>query len=339
MSFRWKTNPVNEIRTNPGYTEFNPMQPQPIQLQPVGMRGNEPWRTQYDMPQTQRAAYMDEYEAPAPQPMQDGVQAEIASLQTELASIERQIQEIDAQYPQLKNGGQEWEIAAKRAEIGDMSAYDSMMSRNASANGAVSGIENELYNAHKLLYGLAASNDYEQGAYANQIETALRRAEEWSARNPNAKMPPIYADLKAKYDEWQAKKEKGNPADTPAATGSFSVDNSDKTVNMLQSMVKDGTYNRKTEKEAYDWVKANPNSPYAKPLREWLDANKYKTIEAKKEWDTKKAQAEVAVRNWNRNRDIADKKNEWNRLVKNKAPVTLFYKLDEYGNPVPKGGV
>lgn len=222
------------------------------------------------------------------------IQEQIAGLQAELAGIESEIQKIDAAYPQLKNGGQEWEIAAKRAEIGDMSAYDSMMSRNGSANNQVSGIENELYNAHKLLYGLNRNNAEEQEAYANQIETALRRADEWSARNPDAKMPPIYADLRARYDEWNARRGAPQEPQDPQAPV-FTVDNAEKTINSLETMVKNGTYDRATEKGYYDWVKANPNSQYAKPIREWLDANKYKTVEAKRDAEAFNARIDAMV--------------------------------------------
>ena len=276
MAFRWKQQPLNEIRENPNYEDFDPMRPQPIQRQPVGLRGNEPWRQQYEMPQTQRAAYMDEYEAP--QPVQDNG-AEIAQLQEELASIEARIEEIDRLNPELARNPGAWEIAAKRAEVGDMSAYDSMVGRSAQAGNA-SGIENELYNAYKLLYGLDAENDKEQGAYANQIETALRRADEWSARNPNAKMPPIYADLKARYDAWVAKK--GTHAGTPEAPG-ITVDNADKTINAMTSKLKAKSYTRADEKALQKWVDANPNSPYAKEIQEFVSAHAYETVEARKE--------------------------------------------------------
>lgn len=273
MAFRWKQQPINEIRENPGeYQGFNP-QPQPHWVT-VGLRGNEPWRQQYEMPQTQRAAYMDEYEAP--QPVQDNG-AEIAQLQQELASIEARIAEIDRLNPELARNPAAWEIAAKRAEVGDMSAYDSMVNR-ANQEGQASGIENELYNAYKLTYGLEAQNDYEQGAYANQIETALRRADEWSARNPNAKMPPIYADLRARYDAWKAGKGNGG-SEGPA--GTITVDNADKTINEMTSKLKAKTYSRADEKALQKWVDGNSNSPYAKPLQEFIDAHKGDTVEAR----------------------------------------------------------
>lgn len=288
MAYRWKNQPVNEIRTNPGeYQGFNP-QPQPYQLNPVGLRGNEPWRQQYEMPQTQRAAYMDEYEAP--QPVQDNG-AEIAQLQKELASIEARIAEIDRLNPELAKNPGAWEIAAKRAEIGDMSAYDSMLGRSAQS-GQASGIENELYNAYKLIYGLDAQNDYEQGAYANQIETALRRADEWSARNPNAKMPPIYADLRARYDAWKAGKENGGTNDL---SGTLTVDNADKTINAMTSKLKAKTYSRSDEKALQKWVDDNSNSPYAKAIQDFVSAHTNETVEARKEaeeakeWRDKKA--------------------------------------------------
>jgi hypothetical protein len=274
MAFRWKQQPINEIRENPNYADFDPMRPQPIQMQPVGLRGNEPWRQQYEMPQTQRAAYMDGYEAP--QPVQDNG-AEIAQLQEELASVEARIAEIDRLNPELARNPAAWEIAAKRAEVGDMSAYDSMVGRSAEA-GQASGIENELYNAYKLIYGLDSQNDYEQGAYANQIETALRRADEWSARNPTAKMPPIYADLRARYDAWKAGKGNGG---TEGQAGTITVKNADDTINTYTSKLKAKTYSRADEKGLQEWVDDNSNSPYAKAIQEFIDAHKNETVEAR----------------------------------------------------------
>lgn len=282
MALRWKQQPINEIRTNPGeYQGFNP-QPQPIQMQPVGLRGNEPWRQQYEMPQTQRADYMDGYEAP--QPGQDNG-AEIAQLQKELASIEARIAEIDRLNPELARNPSAWEIAAKRAEVGDMSAYDSMVGRSAQ-DGQASGIENELYNAYKLIYGLDSQNDYEQGAYANQIETALRRADEWSARNPNAKMPPIYADLRARYDAWKAGKGNGGQ-EAPAET--ITVKNADDTINSMTSKLKAKKYTREDEKALQGWADANSNSPYTKAIQDFIDAHRNDTVEARKEAEDAKA--------------------------------------------------
>lgn len=317
-SYRWKQKPINEIRTNPGeYQGFNP-QVQPIQMQPVGLRGNETWRTQYDMPQTQRAPYMDAYEAPVVEPTMND---ELFKLQSRLAEVNARIAEIDAKYPDLKNGSAAWEIAAKRAEVGDMSAYDTMMGRANAANGSVSSIENELYNAHKLLYGLKAQNDYEQGAYANQIETALRRADEWSARNPNAQMPPIYADLKAKYDEWKSKKGVGTETSVE-----FEVNNADETVNKMTSKIKAKTYSRKDEKSIQDWVDAHPNDPAAKPLQEFVDANKSNTVESRKE----AADAKEWRRGWFKSVEnlTPDQQNaEWNKLTeKQRANVLKEFK-------------
>lgn len=213
-------------------------------------------------------------------------QRELASLKAELADIEGKIQAIDARYPQLKNGSREWEIAAKRAEVGDMSAYDTMVNRGDAANGAVSGIENELYNAYKLLYGLNSKNDYEQGAYANQIETALRRADEWSARNPNAKMPPIYADLKAKYDEWKAGKTE------TGADGGVVVNNAQEAINKISTQVRNKTWDNRQQAAYQQYVDTHPNDDASKEIQAALDANRFNTVEARASAAAKKQAAE-----------------------------------------------
>ena len=103
MGFNWNFKPktINGFNSQPVDT-FNPLQPQPIQMSPVGLRGNETWRNQYNMPQTQRAAYMDEYEADQKwneQPaelMQKADQGRISALENEIATLKQRIQENTA---------------------------------------------------------------------------------------------------------------------------------------------------------------------------------------------------------------------------------------------------
>lgn len=129
------------------------------------------------------------------------INAQIREKEARLAELDARIADIDRQYPELKNGGQEWEIAAKRAEIGDMSAYDAMMARGQQAGAASSAIENELKNAEKLLWGLESKSDEDRAMARNQIEVALRSAEEWQSKTGQ--------QLPASYDRLRSALEKG----------------------------------------------------------------------------------------------------------------------------------
>ena len=143
---------------------------------PVAPMGGQ---TAYDA--AQAAASMNQAPQGAPvavEPFQD-INAQIRDKEAKLAAIESEIAQIDRQYPELKDGGQQWEIAAKRAEIGDMSAYDSMMARGQQAGAQSSAIEGELKAAERLLWGLKSKNTEDREIARNQIEVALRSAEEW----------------------------------------------------------------------------------------------------------------------------------------------------------------
>lgn len=201
--------------------------------------------------------------------------AKLSQLQARLAEVENKIAEIDAQYPELKNS-REWDIAAKRAEIGDMSAYDSLMNRGAGATNNATGIENGLYNAGKLLYGLDSKDSYEQGAYANQIEMEIRRADEWKHRNPGATMPPIYYDIKNKYETW--KQSKGG---VPIEEGKLVVNSARETTNQVNSMVKNKKYSKETESQLQEWVDEHPNDPNASEIQSVINANRFNTVEAR----------------------------------------------------------
>lgn len=104
MGFNWNFKPrtINGFDSQPVDTLNPQVQPQPIQMAPVGLRGNETWRNQYNMPQTQRAAYMDEYEADQKwneQPaelMQKADEGRISALENEIATLRQRIQENTA---------------------------------------------------------------------------------------------------------------------------------------------------------------------------------------------------------------------------------------------------
>jgi succinate dehydrogenase/fumarate reductase flavoprotein subunit len=123
----------------------------------------------------------------------------IQEKEAELQGIMDRIAEIDKATPSLSKNPREWEIAAKRAEIGDMSAYDNLVSRGNTDATAAYGIENELYNAEKLTWGLysKSSSSAEDRAIArSNIEASLRRAEDW-ARKSGKELPDSYYRLRA----------------------------------------------------------------------------------------------------------------------------------------------
>lgn len=97
MAFNWNFKPktLNGFNSQPVDTLNPQTQAQPIQMSPIGLRGNETWRNQYKVPE--RAAYMDEYEADEArkaqelQAQQAGQEKRKADLQNEIAMLERRI--------------------------------------------------------------------------------------------------------------------------------------------------------------------------------------------------------------------------------------------------------
>lgn len=182
MEFRWKTQQPTAPQTVPG------------------MNGGQ---AAFDAAQAAQMANGRPQGEPVAAEAFPEINAQIREKESRLASVEARIADIDRQYPQLKNGGQEWEIAAKRAEIGDMSAYDSMMARGQQAGGNASAIESELKNAEKLLWGLESKSDEDRAMARNQIEVALRSAEEWQSKT-GQQLPASYDRLRSALDKGQS---------------------------------------------------------------------------------------------------------------------------------------
>lgn len=120
---------------------------------------------------------------------------QIQQLEARLDEINARIAEIDKSMPGAANNDKYWEIAAQRASIGDMSAYDSMVQRGATGNQTVNAIDNALMDAEKLTWGLNAKDDEDRAAARNQIEVALRKAERDAAQS-GTKLPDSYYRLK-----------------------------------------------------------------------------------------------------------------------------------------------
>ena len=130
----------------------------------------------------------------ASQDARDG--ALLRSLEARLADIDAKLAAFDKANPGFNPDAVE--IAAKRAEIGDFSAYDNMQGRGAQ-NADPTGIENELFNAEKLTWGLKSKSGEEKEIAKANIEATLRRAEEWADKT-GGNLPMSYHRLKAAID-------------------------------------------------------------------------------------------------------------------------------------------
>lgn len=252
MAFRWKTQ-MGPSQAEVGAQQmagYNPQQQRgvPFQIAPGGMQ-----------PPPDMTGYGESLQAASDRA---GVLQQIEEKEARLASIEAKIADIDRQYPELKDGGQQWEIAAKRAEIGDMSAYDSMMARGQQAGAQSSAIESELKAAEKLLWGLESKNDEDRAMAKNQIEVALRSAEEWQDKTGQP-LPESYNRLRSALER---------------GTGGQNVN---ETVNYFKYKMLNKTLTDEDRKYIDEVIRPRMNSEEFDRLYGFLQESKGKTVESR----------------------------------------------------------
>lgn len=189
------------------------------------------------------------------------VQQEIAKLQTRLNEINTRIAEIDKSLPAGAGNDKAWEIAAQRASIGDMSAYDSMVQRGATGAQSANAIDNALMDAEKLTWGLNAKDDEDRMAARNQIEVALRKAERDAAQT-GTKLPDSYYRLKNALE-----------ADVGGNASSL--------VNMLKYKKEKGTLTDADREYVEEMMKGKENSKEYETLMSFWTGSKGSTTEAK----------------------------------------------------------
>lgn len=252
MAFRWKTQmgPSQAEVASQQMAGYNPQQQRgvPFQSAPGGMQ-----------PPPDMTGYGESLQAASDRA---GVLQQIEEKEARLASIEAKIADIDRQYPELKDGGQQWEIAAKRAEIGDMSAYDSMMARGQQAGAQSSAIESELKAAEKLLWGLESKNDEDRAMAKNQIEVALRSAEEWQDKTGQP-LPESYNRLRSALER---------------GTGAQNVN---ETVNYFKYKMLNKTLTDEDRKYIDEVIRPRMNSEEFDRLYGFLQESKGKTVESR----------------------------------------------------------
>lgn len=203
-----------------------------------------------------------------------GVGALLRSLEARLADIDAKIEAFDKSNPGFNPDAVE--IAAKRAEIGDFSAYDNMQGRGAQ-NADQSGIENELYNAEKLTWGLKSKSGEEKEIAKANIEATLRRAEEWADKT-GGKLPMSYHRLKAQLD---------------GVGGSGGDDRSElEWSNRIYTKALNKQLTDADIKEMTDYIEKHPDRELSKALQPIVKEYKGKTTESKERDAKEQANAE-----------------------------------------------
>lgn len=191
--------------------------------------------------------------------------AELDRLKNELAQVDAQIAQLDKELPASE---QEVEIAAKRAELGDMSAYDSLV-RGGAGNLASTrtAIENELKNAEKLTWALESGTKEQRAQALNEIEVALRSAEE--AQEKGVKLPDSYRRIQNAIAPYK------NDGSSNGG-GNFT-----ELINQMKYKLSKGKLTEDDREYIETVIKPNMNSEKFDELFGFLQESKGKTVEAR----------------------------------------------------------
>lgn len=256
--------------------------------------------------------------------------AELSKLRGELASIDAQIAQFDRENPGFGSGLSE--VAAKRAEAGDMGAYDAMVNNAmnsqlgavANQRSATEAVYNHVNEARKLASAIDDKSSEFRAEKMDNIRVSLDEAKR-KAEAAGIELPKEWHELDRKYNESVSERNRGG-------LRAEAMDNA------LYTKLNNGTLSDDDIKGMEWYIAQYPNDDRSTEYRSIIEKYKGKTNEKKEKYKRKKAEAEGYYNSWNKNRSVIAKKAEWAELLKKKHPVTLFFELNEFGNPVRKKG-
>lgn len=211
---------------------------------------------------------------------------ELAMLERQLADIDMQIEKFDRENLGYSSGMVD--VAAKRAEAGDMGAYNAMVQNAYSMQqgtagarkAAESGIWNSIDEARKLAYGLDDTGDETRDARIANIRVMLDKSKR-DADTAGVKLPDEWYQLNREISNGGSNKDKerlnllewGNSLYTKWRNDDLSDDDI---------------------KDMEDYIAKNPNGELSKNLQPLVEQYKGKTKEAKARAKAKKEKWE----NW-----------------------------------------
>lgn len=262
MAFRWKTTPADPqaylsqeaSRQMAGYT--------PTSAGMQGYRPNVAPSTPFNNAQLAQQNYN--------QFMRDD--ASLQGKRQQLEQLKMQLAEIDRQIASVEAGGADEEkaIAAKLAEIGDTSLYQGIINREqnqaAQQKSNASSIDNMLFEADKLSWGLNSKSDEERGIVKQNIQAVLDRAKQ-VADQTGTPLPPKYSELERKLQD--------------ADKASMVYESERRRANDLWLKARNKTLEDADINEMEDYVRANPNSEIAGQYRQLIEQYQGQTKESK----------------------------------------------------------
>lgn len=281
MDFRWKNRGGNLPNVQPNFVD------------PQGVRAT--------IAQQQMAGYQPNPQVTAPNPQGpsrspvqpnsgEGYQFDSSGIdqfnakKEKLATLKGQLATIDGKLAELKATAPDDEkaIAAKLMEIGDTSLYQGILARQqnqaAQNQAGAAGIDNMLFDAEKLTWGLKSKNAEDREMVRSNIAATLRRAED-AARKQGVDLSKneSYQRLKAAMDE-------GDKA-------SIVYEGEEKFANTLWSKSQAGNLRDEDIVKAKEWVEAHPDSQFASKVIQVVQEYAPKTTESKARASKRKADA------------------------------------------------
>ena len=211
---------------------------------------------------------------------------ELADLERQLAEIDLQIEKFDRENPGISSGMVD--VAAKRAEAGDIGTYNAMVqnaySMQQGAAGArkagQAGIWNSIDEAKKLAYGLDDTGDETRDARIANIRVMLDKAKR-DADAAGIELPDEWYRLNSEISDGVSNKDKGRL-------------NLLEWGNSMYTKWRNDDLSDEDIKDMEDYIAKNPNGELSKDLQPLVEQYKGKTKEAKAKAKAKNARWE----NW-----------------------------------------
>lgn len=281
MDFRWKNRGGNLPNVQPNFVDPQGVRATIARQQMAGYQPNP----QVNAPNPQ---------GPSRSPVQpnsgEGYQFDSSGIdqfnakKEKLATLKGQLATIDGKLAELKATAPDDEkaIAAKLMEIGDTSLYQGILARQqnqaAQNQAGAAGIDNMLFDAEKLTWGLKSKNAEDREMVRSNIEATLRRAED-AARKQGVDLSKneSYQRLKAAMDE-------GDKA-------SIVYEGEEKFANTLWSKSQAGNLRDVDIEKAKEWIEAHPDSQFASKVIQVVQEYAPKTTESKARASKRKADA------------------------------------------------
>ena len=294
MAIRWKTPEINPALVDPaGVASYRQQQAMGNSYAGAGasdaMRGYQPnVQPNYRGMAPTQATQMSNAgiaEQNYNQFMQESAQMD--SKRQQLEQLKARLNEIDKEIAAIQASGadEERSIAAKLAEIGDTSVYQGILAReqnrDAQSKSSASGIDNMLFEADKLSWGLNSKSDEDRNMVRQNIRAVLDRASEIASQT-GARLPEKYFALRDKL-EGSDNAERRYMSDRARA-------------NEWWDKARSKTLTDQDLEEARAFIRNNPNSDTATQLRPLIEQYSPKTVESRAAASKRKADAQAAAR-------------------------------------------